>query len=154
MESKSKKRPHSKNASLSSKKRHQSAMGKRTLDNSQEYGQNYESKKLSHAKSESRIQSTVNYKSGLIYDQNTQKVPMYYSRPGPAQYQNEDSGITMERLSQHATNQPRSISKEGLPEQGTYEQGLPKHRFSEYSKAQFNSEVWKAISQEEKKYFG
>ena len=81
----SKKRPNSKHASISSKKRNQSAMGRRTIDNSYEYGQP-ETKMLSHAKSESRIQSTINYKSGLIYDQASQKVPMYYSRPGPAQY--------------------------------------------------------------------
>ena len=61
-------RKKSKNLSVSSKKRNQSAMGRRTLDESREaYTNIVQDRKLSNSKSESRIQSTTNYR-GLIYD--------------------------------------------------------------------------------------
>ena len=57
----------------------------------------------------------------LMYDQNSQKVPNFYSRPGPGMYENNKN---LERLSKFQTSTSVSI--------GHNTEMVPQHRFSDY----------------------
>ena len=39
------------------------------------------------------------------------------------------------------------MNREGLPKKGEAYEQLPKHRFTDYSKAQLNAEIWRQISE-------
>ena len=79
---------------------------------------------------------------GYYYNQDSEKVPVYYNVTGPGQYFETDSMLDMknESLSKHGKQTNVLIGKEDFPK-GFYENLLPLHRFTGYSRKQLNSEL-------------
>ena len=66
------------------------------------------------------------------YHQEAQWVPKFYTRPGPGMYEVTNN---METLSQHPRSASANITQSGMLK-GTHKKNGPKHRFTDFSKAQ------------------
>ena len=67
------------------------------------------------------------------FTQDSYRVPNYYSRPGPGQYK---SSQEIAASSKHERATSYKFDKSGLGARSGIYQNLPKHRFTEFSKAQ------------------
>ena len=72
-----------------------------------------------------------------LYDQDSLRVPAFYNRVGPAEY---DNNKNIDKLSNHVKSVGTVFSKDGIARAGYYKcQDLPKHRFYDYSKKVINN---------------
>ena len=81
--------------------------------------------------------NNIRLSSAVCYTDKSQKVPSFYSRPGPASYQKE---TMLEVLSKHNKSQEALISSTGFPK-GFYLKTLPKHRFIDFSKREIHQAI-------------
>ena len=94
-------------------------------------------------KPQNKTYSHQDFKASICYDSQSQRVPPYYSRPGPNLYQPDqckENDSAMEKLSKCSRPKGQVISDSGLAK-GFYCGALPTHRFTSYSKSQLNSKL-------------
>ena len=75
------------------------------------------------------------------YNQTSEKVPVYYNRPGPADHAPELLKPNLEIQSKHGRIHVSPIGRAGLATGEAYLQGH-QHRFQDFNKALLNAEIW------------